>query len=229
MESKRKNGSNRSKKRSRVKQAQNLLPTKNLVGVHPAVPSALISDLDFLINDLSATTVSSIELCLRSHPVGVTPPNEAGKSFVVTGLRSWQIYQVGVARAILQPGSLTVFVHPEAVDDVTIAQLAAADSFHSAAMYSLSPASGYQQLVALQQLITDEKWQQLYDDRPRLPDRLTDKSVELPKPNSTDGVKRPRGRPRIHPISPDRPKRPRGRPRKIDPPITSSHQGSQPE
>ena len=230
MAGKRKRTSKRPKNLSGIPQTPFFVSPKELGGIHHAIPAELYLDLDFLINDLSLTTGSGIELCLRSHLIGVTPPNEAGKYFVVTGLRSWQVYQTGVARALLRPGDLPVFVHPEAIDDTHIAQLAAADTFHAAEMYSLNLANGHQQLVALQKLITDERWRELYGDRPRLSERLVSKTVTLPRIATSDGEKRGRGRPRTRPaLAPDRPKRPRGRPRKVPPPTPSGNQGSQPE
>jgi hypothetical protein len=192
------------------------VPEQALAGVHPAVPAQLYADLKFLVGDLSIATLAGIELAVRSHPVGVTPRDKkTGRYYVVTGLRTWQIYQVGVACALVKPGRLPVLVHPEAVSDDAIAQLAIADAFQAAQMYSLSLDHGYTQLVAMQKLISDEAWRQLCGDRPRLPERPVKTSRPSSAPLTPTTEKRGRGRPRTRPpVATDAPKRPRGRPRK---------------
>jgi hypothetical protein len=208
-----------------------LVPPEAIAGIHPAVPKELYTDISFLIDDLSQRTLSALELSLRTHPIGVTPPDKEGTLHVIGGLRAWQIYQVAATRALIHLKHIPVVVYPEAADSTRIPHISIEDTFLSLELFSLSISKGYSQLLTLQDRITKERWQELYGQRARLEESSQSLPPRTPNQAPPPGERRGRGRPRTRPIpSPDAVKRGPGRPRK--PPILdntpnpSGNQGS---
>jgi hypothetical protein len=192
-----------------------LVPPEAIAGIHPAVPSELYTDISFLIDDLSQRTLSALELSLRTHPIGVTPPDEEGKFHVISGLRAWQVYQVAAARALIHLKHIPLVVYPEAADATRIPHISIEDTFLTFELFSLSLSRGYSQLLTLQDRIPTERWQELFGRRARLEKIVQSPPPRTPTQTPPPGERRGRGRPRTRPIpSPDAVKRGPGRPRK---------------
>lgn len=188
------------------------VPVHTISGIHPAVPGQLYRDISFLVSDLAPLSPSSLEICLRSHPIGVTPANNSGQHKVVTGLRTWQLLQTLSQRGLVSPRFVPVIVHREAVSDEKIAALATAESLVSLHLYCLPLETGRLQIPNLLALISDEVRTQLFQGEiqysdPRQP------VTHAPKHNQDEATHRGPGRPRVRPLrDPNAPPPKRGRP-----------------
>ena len=207
--------------------AFDLLNIGDFAGVHPAVPRELYIDYVFRNQDLGWYTHAALDLVLRTHPIGVTPPDESGKHHVVSGLRTWQLFQSVLLRSLVKIDRIPVVIFFEMTGDQDIRDFAVAGTFLAAELQALSQLHGAQQMYMLQQQIPDQRWKELFCDRPRpsSPRRSTASppqqaaSEEGEVKVKTNGK---RGRPRTRPLpDPNAPKRGRGRPSK-KPPVPPS-------
>jgi hypothetical protein len=189
-----------------------LVPVFTISGIHPAVPAQLYRDISFLVSDLTPFSASSLEICLRSHPIGVTPANDSGHHRVVTGLRTWQLLQTLSQRGLVSPRFVPVILHREAISDEKIAALAAADILVSLHLYCLPLETGDLQIPNLMALINDEARTQLFQGEIRYSD-LRQTVTPVPKRNPDGASHRGPGRPRVRPLrDPNAPPPKRGRP-----------------
>lgn len=186
-----------------------------IVGIHPAVPSWLILDRIFGTNDLGYVTNSAIELFLRNHPIGLTPKNENGQHFVITGLRSWQILKVAELRQLIGIRRVMAIIHPEATDD-RIEKIAISSTLLDLDLFSIDALNAQAQIAEILVHVNDETWGELFGKRAR--PTLTKMRAQRGAAEVSPPL-RGRGRPRTRPqIDPSTPQRPVGRPKKVAPP-----------
>ena len=221
-------------KRVDIRAGLDLLNVSDIAGIHPAVPAELYVDFVFRNQDLGWYTWAALDLVLKINPVGVTQRDENGRHYVITGLRTWQLCQSALIRALVRIESIPVVIFPEMQDAEKIRQLAVAEMFLAAELQSFTTLQGEYQIYLLQQQIQDHHWKELFCDRPRpsSPKRIAERAPQKTG-SAEDQVKikatGKRGRPRTRPLpDPSAPKRPRGRPPK-NPPASSGDQGSQSE
>ena len=141
------------------------------------------------MNDLSLATRDACEVLLRSHPIGVVPMPD-GQYHVLTGVRSWQVYEAFRQRALPVPMVLPVVVHhphgnPE-YDQSKLREIAVVDLIVTGQLLSLHPATAQQQLGGLYELLPPE----------RIPEVIRIRHNDTAPVPAPAPLKRKRGRPR---------------------------------
>lgn len=188
----------------------------DIAGPHPSVPLVFGSSVDYFDNNLAWLTKSGIELLLRTHPIGVTAEKDSnGKYYVVTGLRTWQLYQAGLQRNLIKSAIIPIVPIPECIDVEAIQKISSIDFHLSFYLYSLNHHSFDEQITRIEQQIDDTMWRELFGMRPRRVrsiggshGKLTAVKQKSPAAIDSNGnpIKRQRGRPRKVPLenTPDR-------------------------
>ncbi len=138
------------------------IATSRIAGVHPDVPIELPTDILFLHNAFPAMTLAGVLQLLHSHIIGLSPANEKGQHFVVTGLRTWQAYEAARVRSIIHLDTIPARILHQAVTPQQTADMARVDLYLGLELYALSPDFTQHQLDQLRQSISGEAWFEVY-------------------------------------------------------------------
>lgn len=128
------------------------LPADLISGLHPAVPE-IVRELAYRNNDLGAITVAGLLLMLRTRRLGVTPADDRGRHYVVTGVRLWQIFAAAQARNLVRIQTVPVEILSDADSNERVVELCVADLLIDADLFALEPRTWERQRASIEKLL----------------------------------------------------------------------------